>query len=253
MGVVFRASRTPDEDEVALKVLRAEFTHHELYRRRFHREARIAGELEHEHIVPVLDFGEASSRLYIAARYVRGQSLADLIRSSGGLTVAEVLRLASELAGALDSLHVRDLIHRDVKPANVMVDESGAAALTDFGLARGAADTVLTRTGAVVGTIDYLAPELILGQRADSSSDIYAFGCLVYECLGGAPPFAGLGKVETLVAHVDNEPPPLRGSRVELPDTVPWAVCKALAKDPSERPPTATAYARLLAASAEPG
>jgi serine/threonine protein kinase len=253
MGVVFRALRESDGGSVALKVLRDELAGDELYRRRFEREARIASDLAHEHIVPVVDFGEASGRLYIAARYVRGVSLSERIASLGALPLAEVLRLASELSGALDALHVRGLVHRDVKPANVMVDERGAAALTDFGLARGVADTVLTKPGTVVGTVDYLAPELIRGQSASHSSDVYALGCLLYECLSGQPPFAGKTFVDTLAAHVTDEPPDLSSHRPDLPEGVSWAIMKALAKDPAERPVTATAYARVLRASAEPG
>jgi serine/threonine protein kinase len=253
MGIVFRARRETNGESVALKILRDELAEDELYRRRFQREARIASELTHEHVVPVVDFGEASGRLYIAALYVAGVSLSARIASQGSLSLAEALRLVSDLSGALEALHVRGLVHRDVKPANVMIDERGAAALTDFGLARGIAETVLTKTGMVVGTVDYLAPELIRGQQAGSSSDVYALGCLLYECLAGAPPFAGKGFVETLLAHVRDEPRDLSDLRPDLPESVSWTVRKALAKDPAQRPPTATAYARLLRASAKTG
>jgi serine/threonine-protein kinase len=132
-----------------------------------------------------------------------------------------------------------------------MVDERGIAALTDFGLARGTADTVLTKTGAVVGTVDYLAPELIRGQPASHSSDVYALGCLLYECLAGAPPFVDESYVETLVAHVRDEPPDLSAVRPDLPEGLRWTVLRALAKDPAERPASAMEYARLLRASAK--
>jgi serine/threonine protein kinase len=253
MGIVFRARRETDGESVALKVLRDELAGDELYRRRFQREARIASELAHEHVVPVVDFGEASGRLYIATRYVHGASLSERIASRGALPLGEVLRLVGDLAGALGALHARGLVHRDVKPANVMVDERGVAALTDFGLARSTAETVLTKTGAVVGTVDYLAPELIRGQRADHSSDVYALGCLAYECLSGAPPFAGKPLVEALLAHVRDEPRDLSDLRADLPESVSWTVLKALAKDPAQRPPTAIAYARMLRASAQAG
>jgi serine/threonine protein kinase len=253
MGIVFRALRETDGESVALKILRDELAGDELYRRRFQREARIASELSHAHVVPVVDFGQASGRLYIAALYVRGVSLSERIASQGALSLTEALSLVSDLSGALEALHARRLVHRDVKPANVMIDERGAAALTDFGLARGSADTVLTKTGAVVGTLDYLAPELIRGQPAGHSSDLYALGCLLYECLAGAPPFAGKAYVETLLAHVRDEPRDLSELRADLPESVSWTVLKALEKDPAQRPPTATAYARLLRASAQAG
>ena len=147
MGVVFRARREEDGESVALKILRDELAGDELYRRRFEREARIASELDNEHVVPVVDFGEASGRLYIAALYVRGVSLSSRIASQGALSLSEAVHLVSDLAGALEALNARGLVHRDVKPANVLVDERGAAALTDFGLARGTAETVLTKTG----------------------------------------------------------------------------------------------------------
>jgi serine/threonine-protein kinase len=253
MGVVFRARRETDDESVALKILRDELAGDDLYRRRFQREARIASELAHEHVVPVVDFGEESGRLYIAALYVRGVSLSERIVSQGALSLADALRLMSDLSGALEALHARGLVHRDVKPANVMVDERGAASLTDFGLARGVADTVLTKTGMVVGTVDYLAPELIRGQQAGPSSDIYALGCLLYECLTGAPPFAGKPYVETLLAHVRDQPLDLSVVRPDLPEGFSWAVLKAVAKDPGQRPATATAYARLLRVSAKTG
>ena len=253
MGMVYRARRETDGESVALKILRDELAEDELYRRRFEREARIASEVVNEHVVPVVDFGEASGRLYIAALYVEGDSLAARISAQGALSLAEALRLASDLADALEALQARDLVHRDVKPANVIVDEGGAAALTDFGLARGVADTVLTKTGMVVGTVDYLAPELIRGEQASHASDVYALGCLLYECLAGAPPFAGNAFVETLIAHVRDEPRDLCDLRADLPESVSWTVLKALAKDPAQRPPTATEYARLLRASAQAG
>ena len=253
IGIVFRARRETDGESVALKILRDELAEDELYRGRFQREARIASELVNEHVVPVVDFGEAAGRLYIAALYVPGASLAERIASEGTLSLEEALRMASDLADALEALHARGLVHRDVKPANVMVDERGAAALTDFGLARGVADTVLTKTGMVVGTVDYLAPELIRGEQATHSSDLYALGCVLYECLAGAPPFAGRSFVETLLAHVREEPRDLVELRADLPESVSWTVLKGLAKDPAERPETASAYARLLRASALAG
>jgi serine/threonine protein kinase len=253
MGLVFRARREADGESVALKILRDELAEDELYRRRFEREARIASELVNEHVVPVVDFGEADGRLYIAALYVSGVSLSTRIASEGVLSLGEALRLVTDLADALEALHAGGLVHRDVKPANVMVDEGGAAALTDFGLARSIADTVLTKSGVVVGTVDYLAPELIRGQQADHSSDVYALGCLVYECLAGASPFAEKAFVETLLAHVQDEPRDLTELRSDVPENVSWTVLKALAKDPGERPKTASTYARLLRASAQAG
>jgi serine/threonine protein kinase len=249
VGVVFHARREPGGEEVAVKVLRDELAGDALYRRRFEREARIASEVAHEHIVPVVDFGEASGRLYIAARYVDALPLSARIAVQGTLPAPETLRLARHLGGALQALNARGLVHRDVKPANVLVSDRGAAALTDFGLARSIAETVLTKTGVAVGTVDYLAPELIRGRSATHASDVYALGCVVYECLAGAPPFAGKPYVEALIAHVRDEPPSLLDVRTDLCESLAWAVLTALAKDPRDRPSTAEAYARLLRAS----
>jgi serine/threonine-protein kinase len=252
MGIVFRARREPDGKSVAVKILRDELAGDELYRHRFEREARIASDVTHEHIVPVVDFGDASGRLYIASVYVVGEPLSTRIAAQGTLSLAESLRIVRDVAGALEALNARGIVHRDVKPANIMVSKNGAAALTDFGLARGIAETVLTKTGVAVGTVDYLAPELIRGRPASHASDVYALGCVLYECLAGAPPFGGRPYVDALLGHVRDEPPSLTGARADLPERVSWAVLKALAKDPADRPPTATAYARLVRASARP-
>ena len=250
VGIVFRALRESDGENVAVKILREELAGDELYRRRFEREARIASEVTHDHIVPVVDFGESSGHLYIASRYIAAVPLSARLAAQGALTVPESVRVLRHLAGALHALNTRGLVHRDVKPANVLVTDGGAAVLTDFGLARSVAETVLTEKGLAVGTIDYLAPELIRGASASHASDIYALGCVLYECLAGAPPFAGKQYVDALIAHGRDEPPSLTELRPDLPQDVSWAVVKALAKDPADRPPTAQAYARLIGASA---
>ena len=241
MGTVFRA-RAADGTVVALKVLRPELADNETFRRRFEREGRIARELSHPHIVEVLDTGEAGGRAYLASRLVDGRSLADRLEEDGPLGTQEVVRLVAEVATALDVLHERDLVHRDIKPANVMIDATGHAALADFGLARGEADTVLTTPGRVSGTVDYLAPELIRGAASSPATDVYALGCLAYECVSGAPPFAGKHVADAVLAHLEEAPPP-------LDSPLSHAVLQALAKDPAERPPTATAYALMLRVS----
>jgi serine/threonine protein kinase len=249
VGIVFHARREPGGDEVAVKFLRDELAEDALYRRRFEREARIASEVVDEHIVPVVDFGEASGRLYIASRYLAAEPLSVRIQARRTLELEESIQVVRALAGALRALDERGLVHRDVKPANILVTADGVA-LTDFGLARSVAETVLTRTGVAVGTVDYLAPELIRGQPATHASDIYALGCVVYECLTGAPPFARRPYVEALIAHVRDEPASLLDVRTDVSENLSWAVLKALAKDPRDRPPTAEAYARLIRASA---
>jgi serine/threonine protein kinase len=240
MGTVYRA--TTDGGAVALKVLRPELAADETFRRRFAREGRIAASLRHPHIVEVVDAGEADGLPYLASRLVVGHSLAERIGESGPLSEAELVGVLGEVARALDVLHERGLVHRDVKPANVMLDVDGRAGLTDFGLARGAADTVLTTPGRVSGTVDYLAPEVIRGGDATPASDVYALGCVAYECATGAPPFGGRPIAEAILAHLGEEP-------AEPATNLGHAIVQALAKTPEARPPTATAYALMLQVS----
>jgi serine/threonine-protein kinase len=241
MGTVFRAVRD-DGAVVALKIASPELAGDAVYRRRFEREGRIAAALAHPHLVEVLEAGEEDGRPYLASRLVAGRTLAARIADDGPLADVETVRLVAELASALDALHERGLIHRDVKPANILLGPSGAAALADFGLARGAADTVLTQAGRVSGTVDYLAPEVIRGSPATSASDIYALGCLAYECLAGEPPFADRTVADAILAHLEAEPEPLDSPLSPV-------VLLALAKAPADRPPTATAYALMLRVS----
>jgi serine/threonine protein kinase len=251
MGVVFRAVREPRGEVVALKVLRRELSGDETYRRRFEREGRIAAQVEHRHLVGVVDAGEAQGRHYLASRFVEGETLADRLARIGPLPLAELVRIAAELATGLDALHAHDLVHRDVKPANVMLGLEGAA-LTDFGVARGLADTVLTAPGKVVGTLDYLAPEVIRGQPAGPPADLYALGCVLYECVAGEAPFARRPFAEAALAHLAEEPRNPCAERREIPDEVWLALRQALAKDPDDRPPTATAFALMVRVSAAP-
>jgi serine/threonine protein kinase len=251
MGVVFRAVREPRGEVVALKVLRRELSGDETYRRRFEREGRIAAQVAHRHLVGVVDAGEAQGRHYLATRFVEGETLADRLARTGPLPLAELVRIAAELATGLDALHAHDLVHRDVKPSNVMLGSEGAA-LTDFGVARGLADTVLTAPGKVVGTLDYLAPEVIRGQPAGPASDLYALGCVLYECVCGTAPFAQRPFAEAALAHLSEDPPDPCVGRREVPGSVWLALRQALAKDPDERPPTATAFALMVRVSATP-
>jgi serine/threonine protein kinase len=251
MGVVFRAVREPRGDVVALKVLRRELSGDETYRRRFEREGRIAAQVDHRHLVGVLDAGEAQGRHYLASRFVEGETLADRLERSGPLPLADLVRITAELATGLDALHAHGLVHRDVKPSNVMLGLEGAA-LTDFGVARGLADSVLTAPGKVVGTLDYLAPEVIRGQTAGPAADLYALGCVLYECIAGAAPFARRPFAEAALAHLAEDPPDPCAGRREVPDALWLALRQALAKDPEERPPTATAFALMVRVSAAP-
>jgi serine/threonine protein kinase len=249
VGIVFRATRPPGE-AVALKVLKRALSEDEVYRTRFLREARVAAEVQHRNLVPILDVGIADDHYYLASAYVRARSLRKRIETEGVLSVAEAVRLAGDVAGALDALHGRSLVHRDVTPANIVLTDVGDALLTDFGLAKGRAYTVLTRPGQVVGTPDYFAPELVKGETAMPASDIYSLGCVVYECLTGSPPFGGRSLYELGVAHLKEEPPDPSEMRADLPHWFGWTVLRALQKEPVRRPRTASAYARMLRVAA---
>jgi serine/threonine protein kinase len=251
MGVVFRADRSSG-GVAALKVLRRELSGDETFRRRFEREGRIAAQLDHPHLVEVVDSGEAEGLHYLASRFVEGETLAERLEREGPLPLPDLIRLAAELGTGLDTLHGAGLVHRDVKPSNVMLGPE-CAALTDFGLARGVADSVLTAPGRVVGTLDYLAPEVIRGQPAGPAADIYALGCLLYECVFGEPPFGSRPFAEAAAAHLSEEPLDPCEARDDLPPAFWDALRHGLAKDPAERPPTATAYALMIRVSAKPG
>jgi serine/threonine protein kinase len=246
MGVVMRARRHPGGEVVALKVLRAELAADDVFRGRFAHEVRAAGGAASRHLVKILDAGEVQGRPYIAMSYVPGPSLEERIAGTGPLPLPDVARIASELGNALDTLHRVEIVHRDVKPSNVLFGHEGSALLTDFGLAKGRAYTLLTRPGQAMGTLDYMAPELIRGQPASPETDLYALGCVVYECIAGAPPFGNRSLFEIGTAHLEEEPPDLTGVRAEATASLHWVVGRALAKEPNDRPSTATAYAHML-------
>jgi serine/threonine protein kinase len=249
-GVVFRARWARNDTVVALKVLKREIADDELYRRRFLHEVRAAGEVRHQHLVAVLDAGEADGRNYLAMSYMRGGSLAERVKERS-LGLDQVLRLVAEVASGLDALHERGIVHRDIKPTNILFDGESNSMLTDFGLAKGPAYTALTTRGQLIGTVNYLAPEIIRGQPATASSDIYALGCLVFECLAGSPPFASKSLFEIGLAHLEEEPSDPCAKRRDLPPQLSWAVLRALSKDPSDRPGTATAYSHMLRLAAQ--
>jgi serine/threonine-protein kinase len=249
MGCVFRARRAGSSGEpVALKVVRVELATDDRYRQRFLHEARAASEIRHPHLVDVLDAGEVDGRQFLAMRLVHGRVLDQHISDHAPLSVGAIVRIATEIGGALDALHAVGLVHRDIKASNILLDEDNghAAALVDFGIAKGTGYTPLTRPGQIVGTLDYLAPERIRGEPASPASDIYGLGCVVYECVAGRPPFGSKGSMATVLAHLEQEPTDPCASRVDLPAAFGAAVNAALAKDPTERPPSGRAYADLL-------
>jgi eukaryotic-like serine/threonine-protein kinase len=248
LGLVYEAVGE-DGTAVAVKVLRPERAEDAAARARFVREARLAARIESRHVVPVLEVGES----YLVLPYYPRGSLARRLEE-GTLGLDRTVRLAAELGRGLDALHEHGILHRDVKPSNVLLAEDGTAALADFGLARASDSTRITRDGQLVGTPHYLAPELIEGAEATRASDLYALGCLLYECVAGDPPFTGDRPAEIGFAHLAEPPPDPRVRRPELSKDVALALLAALEKDPQARPTSGTALARLLhvARSASP-
>ncbi|HTN22408.1 MAG TPA: serine/threonine-protein kinase [Solirubrobacteraceae bacterium] len=253
MGRVFRAVREADGETVALKVMKPGPAGDTERIRRFVREARAAATVDHRHLVGVLDSGECAGCAYLVMRYVTGGSLDARIRDAGQLPVEETISVVGDIAAGMDALHRAGVVHRDVKPSNVMLDERGAAALTDFGLAKGRDYSALTRQGQMLGTLDYIAPEMLRGADPGPPADIYALGCVTYECLTGRPPFGGRGMFAIGFAHLEEMPADPCAARDDLPAGAGEFVLQALMKDPADRPPTATAYATVLAAALRPG
>ncbi|HET6754291.1 MAG TPA: protein kinase [Jiangellaceae bacterium] len=220
-------------------------------RERFVREARSAASVSHPNAVTVYDTGEDNGLLYIAMELVDGPTLADLLAERGPLDPTHALTIASEVLGALEAGHVRGLVHRDVKPGNILLAPDGSAKLTDFGIAKsvGAVTAALTMTGEVVGTPQYLSPEQAAGRAATPASDIYAVGLVLYEMLAGAPPFTGDTPLATVLAHQQEPVPPLT-TRPGLSAALATAVIRALAKAPRDRYPDAAAMRAAITSPA---
>jgi serine/threonine-protein kinase len=236
MGLVYRAEHLNLRRRAAIKIIAPDLAEAAGFRERFNREARIAAALQHANIVTVYDAGEADGLLYLAMQYIEGSDLSSVLRSQGRLRPYRALDVCRQVAAALDAAHAQGLIHRDVKPANVLI-EGRTAFLTDFGLTKRieGTQTQLTQAGDVVGTIHYVAPEQIEGGRVDARTDIYSLGCLVYHCLSGELPFARDTDVAVIYAHLSDQPPRLTSVRPELPAGLDAVIAKALEKAPERR------------------
>jgi serine/threonine protein kinase len=231
---------------VALKVLSAELSHDPDFVTRFQREARVAARLEHPNIVPIYDIGQADGVFYIAMRLVPGSSLADIIASDGALPLDRVRHLLSQVASALDYAHRQGVVHRDVKPSNMLVEDDDQLSLADFGIARATDASRVTRFGVLVGTPRFMAPEQVQGLDVDYRADLYSLGVVAYLMLTGRVPFEADSVVTLLHKHVYEPPPSARLSRPDLPENVDGALERMLAKQPGERYPTAAAFVTAL-------
>ncbi|MGH2778056.1 MAG: serine/threonine-protein kinase [Actinomycetota bacterium] len=240
MGVVYRAEHVTLERPAALKILAGELARDASLRDRFIRESRLAASLDHPHIVPVYDAGESDGSFYLVMRLIEGRDLKKVIGSESPLEPLRVATLLVDVADALDAAHEVGLVHRDVKPENVLVGARRGGGerpyLTDFGLTkRRDSASALTATGTMLGTIDYIAPEQVQGEDTDGRADVYALGCVAYECLTGRPPFAKDSDMSTLYAHVHDEAAPAGSLRAGLPLEIDSVLARAMAKDREHR------------------
>jgi len=238
MSIVYLAEHVQLGRQVALKLLAPGLSADPEFRERFVHESRRAAEVDHPNVVPIFDAGEADGQLFIAMRYIEGCDLKTLIGREGSLGVGRTLFILEQAADGLDAAHDRNLIHRDVKPANILIAEpSERVYLTDFGVVKHTAAQGLTKTGFFLGTVDYAAPEQIEGLPVDARTDVYALGCVLYECLVGQAPFVRDGELAVLHAHLVQTPPVL-SSALQVPKGLDAVIARALAKAKDDRYPT---------------
>jgi serine/threonine protein kinase len=246
MGAVYRAEDMRLGRKVALKLLVPELAEDERFRERFLRESRLAAAIDHPNIVPIYQAGEIDGVLFIAMRYVEGEDLGHVLAETGALEPANAVAIVEQVAKALDAAHGRGLVHRDVKPGNILL-VGDHYYLADFGLTKQASSiSGLTGTGQLVGTVDYVSPEQVQGKPLDARSDEYALACVTYECLTATTPFERGSEVATLWAHVNDRAPRLSERRAELPRAFDAVLDKALAKDPKGRYASCSEFASAL-------
>ncbi|WP_433608290.1 protein kinase domain-containing protein [Dactylosporangium sp. CA-139114] len=247
MGQVFRATDKTLGRTVAVKVLLPGHGSNDEFGSRFRSEARIMASIGHPGVVGVYDYGETpEGTMFLVMAFVDGRPLGERIAAEGTLSVGETLDVVAQAADALHAAHEMGIIHRDVKPGNLLVGENGAVTLVDFGVARSAQVTAVTKLNAVIGTALYMSPEQASGHPISPSADIYALGVVAYHCVTGAPPFTGNSPLEIAIKHLQDEPPPLPAT---LPPATRALIERAMAKDPADRFPTAAAMAAAARAA----
>ena len=253
MGTVYRAMDIHLERRVALKVISGEFAEDEEFRRRFKRESRIAASIRHPNVVTVFAAGEQEGLLYIAMDYIEGTDLKAMLAGRSGLDLPLATEIVTQVASALDAAHAKGLVHRDVKPANVLITTANGghnAYLTDFGLTKDVtSESGMTKTGMFLGTLDYAAPEQIEGGPLDARTDVYALGCMLYEVLTGRVPYPRDSTVATMYAHLEGPPPRVTEAAPGLPAAFDQVVKRAMARRPEDRYPSAGDVARAARAA----
>jgi eukaryotic-like serine/threonine-protein kinase len=248
MSSVFRAHDRMLDRKVAIKVLHPQYTDDDDYVERFRREARAVARLSHPNIVTVIDRGEEDDRQFIVFEYVDGENLKELVERSGAMPVETAVSLAHQIARALAFAHEQGLVHRDVKPQNVLLNGDGRAKVTDFGIARSMdVQHGMTQTGTVLGTSDYIAPEQAQGQPVNAQTDVYSLGVVLYELLTGEVPFPGENFVAVAMRHINEPPPHVSERRPEVPPRLDAALQRAMAKDPADRFPSMDSFCNELA------
>ena len=245
MGSVWEAEDTVLHRRVAVKLLSDSLSADRRFADRFRREAQAAARLSHHNIAGVFDYGEDDGHQFIVMELVQGRPLSDRLADAGRIDPSEAVGITVAIASALEAAHEAGIVHRDVKPGNVMLTRSGEVKVLDFGIAA-AAGAPLTATGARMGTATYLSPEQATGEPPSPASDVYSLGVVLYEMLAGRPPFTGDTPVGVAAQHVQRQPPPLGELAADVPPHVVAACEQALAKDPAARPPSAAAFAALL-------
>jgi cell division septation protein DedD len=253
MGVVYRATDMRLNRATALKVIAPALSADGDFRRRFQRESQLAASVRHPHVVPIFQAGESDGLLFVTMELIEGFDLRSLIGTRGRLDAITACEVVAQVAGALDAAHSSGLVHRDVKPANVLIRNEGAlhAYLTDFGLTkRTSSQSGITKSGLFVGTVDYAAPEQIKGSPVDARADVYALGCVLFEMLAGTPPFRRENEYATIYAHTSSPPPDLDDFAPGIQPALKTVVMRALAKDPDDRFPSAGDLGRAASAAA---
>ena len=234
MGEVWRAHDTATNRTVAIKLLPPQLAQDHTFVQRFRREAEAAAQLNSPHIIPIHDYGEIDGRLFVNMRLIEGRDLHQIL-ADGPLEPARAVRIIEQIAKALHTAHKIGLVHRDVKPSNILLDEDDFAYLIDFGIARGADETRLTGTGSIIGSWHYMSPERMRAGEVDARSDVYALACVLYECLTAATPFPGDSAEQQITAHLMAPPPRPSISHPAVPTTLDTVIAIGMAKDPDQR------------------
>jgi YVTN family beta-propeller protein len=253
MGIVYRATQVALGRPVALKLIAANFAGDRSFRERFKREWETAASIDHPNVIPVYEAGEAEEHLFIAMRYVEGLDLANLLAREPEFAPERAVRIIAQVASALDAAHARGLVHRDVKPANVLIGAEEHVYLTDFGLTKHASSDALTKTGLFVGSVDYAAPEQIRGEAMDARTDVYSLGCVLYQALTKRLPYDKPADVAKMYAHVSEPPPVVSEARLDGSTAFDAVVARAMAKEPDDRYQSAGDLARAAQVALEGG